>query len=1178
MNIINNLNFHDLSQMNNSKLNKLLPWLVLLTGLILTYYMYNAALNAANTLQQENFNSQAKIIKLRIEQRLIAYENLLHGARGLHEASNSVGRKEFHNYVSSMRLEKQYSGIQGLGFSLIIPPHIKNNHIESVRKEGFPHHMISPEGKRELYTSIIYLEPFTQRNQLAFGYDMYSEPVRRAAMEKSRDLDEAIMSGKVRLLQENEHIVQAGFLMYLPVYRNGAPHETLMDRRTNIIGWVYAPFRMSNLMEGILGEQIKNIDYAIHDGEHATLDTLMYDNDNHMSAINFQDHSLFHNSLEIKGIGHVWTIHLRSLPDFEAAIDNSRARIILATGITLSILLSSLVWLLVNRRERAMRLARRMTSELRHNEASLQESQRIASLGNYALDIRSGLWTSSKTLDQILGIDETFERSVEGWETLIHPVDRAEIVDYFKNEVLEKAQSFKREYRIIRHNDHAMRWVNELGKLIIDNQGNVVSMHGTIQDITERKVTEKALQESEEKYRRLFDFSEDPMWLIHNNLFVMANPAAAKLLGYETTGSLVNTHPSELSPEFQPDGERSDVKANNMMSIAYHEGYHRFEWTHKKNNNEELIVDVSLTRIPYAEGNALFCIWRDITEQKKTETTLIKLLMAVEQSPNSIIITDLDRRIEYVNQTFINITGYSKEEILGQNPRILQSGKTPKTTYEEMWSHLGKGNSWYGELINRRKDGSDFTESVAISPVRQKDGKITNYLAIKQDISERKKTEEYIAKLAHFDQLTGLPNRAMLNDRFKYASSLAQRRGENLIVIFLDLDHFKDINDTLGHSIGDLLLIEIAKRLKECAREEDTASRMGGDEFILILANTNADGAISVASRLINEISRPFNVGQHELITTASIGISLYPEDGESLEVLLKNADAAMYRAKQEGRNNFRFFTQAMQNHSARTLQLSNAMRHALERNELLLHYQPQISIDGHIVGAEALLRWQHPELGTISPTEFIPIAETNGMIIPIGEWVIRTAARQLKNWIDNGLPSMIMAVNISAIQFRQANITETIISSLNEAQLPPEHLEVELTEATTMDHPMEVISVMDKLHAHGIRMSIDDFGTGYSSLSYLKKFKAYKLKIDQSFVRDITNDPDDKAIITAIISMAHSLGILTIAEGVETASQLDCLRLMGCDEIQGYYFCKPLPADQFESFVKNTIISQSTV
>ena len=1163
--------------MNGVNISKLLFWLVLTAGLIITYFSQQAAYNSAYNLQQENFNFKTRLIKLRIEHRLITYESLLQGVKGLYVATEDVSREDFHNYVTILNLESQFSGIQGVGFSQIIPPQIKNEHIESIRKEGFPNYSLRPESQRDLYTSIIYLEPFTERNQLAFGYDMYSEPVRRTAMEQARDLDEAVMSGKVTLVQENEQTVQAGFLMYLPVYRNGHPHKTLVERRANIIGWVYAPFRMDNLMAGILGEQASTIDYTIYDGENATPEALMYDDDDHLLSINFQDEALFHTNQKINGIGHVWQIYLRSLPTFDAGIDTRQVVTIQLTGIAMSILLSLLVWLLANRRERAIRLARRMTSELHSSEASLKESQRIATLGNYTLDIRSGLWTSSEVLDQILGIDNTFERSVEGWKSLVHPEDREMMASYFKNDVLGKAKTFDREYRIIRHNDQAQRWVHGFGKLTRDNQGHVVSMHGAIQDITPYKLVEQALHESEEKYRRLFELSEDPMWLIYGDRFMMANSAAAEILGYEATDALINAHPSELSPEFQPNGKQSDIEANAIMTIAYREGYHRFEWTHKKKNNEELVVDVSLTRIPYDGSDALFCIWRDITERKKSEATLIKLSLAVEQSPSSIIITNLDRQIEYINRTFLLTTGYSRDEVIGQNPRILQSGKTPKTTYDEMWSYLAKGESWHGELINRRKDGSDFIELVTISPVRQ-DGKITNYLAVKHDITEQKQADERIERLAHFDQLTGLPNRNMLIDHFKYALSLVQRRETKLVVMFLDLDHFKDINDTLGHSIGDQLLIEIAKRLKECIREQDMVSRMGGDEFILILPDTDANGAMQVATKLIAAISQPFHTERHELASTASIGIALYPDDGENFEKLSQNADAAMYRAKEEGRNNFRFFTQEMQEHSARTLHLTNALRSALSRNELLLHYQPQLSIDGRIVGAEALLRWQHPELGLISPAEFIPIAESSGLIIPIGEWVIRTAVRQLKEWMDSGLPSMTMAVNISAVQFRQSNLTEVITNILNEAQLLPEHLEVELTEAATMEHPLEVISVMNKLHVHGIRMSIDDFGTGYSSLSYLKKFKVYKLKIDQSFIRDLTDDPDDKAIVIAIINMAHSLGIRTIAEGVETAAQLECLRLRGCDEIQGYFFSKPLPADQFERFVNNMKTLRPTV
>ncbi|MCF7971417.1 MAG: bifunctional diguanylate cyclase/phosphodiesterase, partial [Methylococcaceae bacterium] len=357
-------------------------------------------------------------------------------------------------------------------------------------------------------------------------------------------------------------------------------------------------------------------------------------------------------------------------------------------------------------------------------------------------------------------------------------------------------------------------------------------------------------------------------------------------------------------------------------------------------------------------------------------------------------------------------------------------------------------------------------------------------------------------------------------------------------------------------------------------RDGDTLSRLGGDEFVLLLPDTDQNGAREVATKLIKALSPPCYIETNELVITISIGIAIYPHDGQDFETLSKNADIAMYRVKQTTRNDFCFFTEEMQAHSTRTLQLLTALRHALARNELQLHYQPQIDMQKrHIIGAEALLRWKNPELGMISPAEFIPIAESSGLIIPIGEWVLRTAVNQLKSWLDSGLAPMLIAVNLSVVQFRHPNLPALVTEILNDAKLATEYLELELTEAVAMDKPLEAIAIMNDLHQRGIRMSIDDFGTGYSSLSYLKKFKAYKLKIDQSFVRDICHDPDDKAIVTAIITLANSLGMKTIAEGVETVSQLDFLRSQACDEVQGYYFSKPLPSEEFAAFAKNLTI-----
>ena len=568
----------------------------------------------------------------------------------------------------------------------------------------------------------------------------------------------------------------------------------------------------------------------------------------------------------------------------------------------------------------------------------------------------------------------------------------------------------------------------------------------------------------------------------------------------------------------------------------------------------------------------------DITARKQMENSLRERTQAVEQSPNAIYITDLEGNIEWVNSGFIKMSGYTLEEVKGHNPSLLQSGNTPGTTFVQMWAQLLKGEEWRGELYNRRKDGTEYIEATMISPVRDALGKIISYMAIQENITEQKRAEARIEQLAHFDQLTGLPNRSQLIERFKFALSMTQRDNKQLSVMFLDLDRFKEVNDTLGHSLGDLLLIEIARRLKAALRDEDIVARLGGDEFILILPATDEHGAAQVARKLLGEIAQPCLLDGHEVISTPSIGIAIYPHDGNDFDSLSKCADTAMYRVKQEGRHNYCFFTAEMQAHATRTSLLGNALRFALSRGEFVLHYQPQVLMNGRVAGAEALLRWQHPELGLISPAEFIPIAEDSGLIIPIGEWVLRTAVHQLKAWQAAGMPPFLMAVNLSAVQFRQVGLTELVTGILDEAQLPHQYLELELTEAVAMSNPEAAMAVMNRLYEQGIRMSIDDFGTGYSSLSYLKRFKVYKLKIDQSFVRDISEDTDDKAIVTAVINLAKSLGLKTIAEGVETAEQLAFLRHQGCDEIQGYYFSRPLPAGDFENYIKKNLIKDQSI
>lgn len=536
--------------------------------------------------------------------------------------------------------------------------------------------------------------------------------------------------------------------------------------------------------------------------------------------------------------------------------------------------------------------------------------------------------------------------------------------------------------------------------------------------------------------------------------------------------------------------------------------------------------------------------------------------------PDPLFELGLDGRYYSAHSSRVESLALSAPELIGKTVSQVLPADACQVVLEALQEAHEKDCS-VGKQIKLPLDNGMHWFELSVARKSALSGEEPRFLVLCRDITESKKAERQIRLLAHFDSLTGLPNRVLLADRCNLALRAAQRNGTPLALMFLDLDHFKHVNDSLGHRVGDELLIILAGRLKGAVREQDTVSRLGGDEFIFVLPETDATGAAHIAEKLLQSALLPFEIEPHELTVTPSIGIALFPADGADFDTLSRCADASMYRAKQSGRNAYRFFTSEMQARSERTLTLENALRRALERDQLRLNYQPQVSLaTGTVVGAEALLRWNHPELGHVSPAEFIPVAESCGLILPIGEWVLRTAVQQLKAWLDAGMAPITISVNLSSLQFRHADLPELVSTILDEARLPPHLLELELTEGVAMTDPLGAIAVMNNLHDRGVRMSIDDFGTGYSSLSYLKKFQIYKVKIDQSFVRDITDDADDRAIVGAIISMASSLGMQTIAEGVETEGQLEFLKAKGCNEVQGYYFSRPLPMEQFEAFM----------
>lgn len=535
----------------------------------------------------------------------------------------------------------------------------------------------------------------------------------------------------------------------------------------------------------------------------------------------------------------------------------------------------------------------------------------------------------------------------------------------------------------------------------------------------------------------------------------------------------------------------------------------------------------------------------------------------IQHASEAVLVIDAAQRILAVNPAFEQLSGYTATEIIGQSSELLCSDRNGPDFYTKLWSGLAETGQWEGEIWGRSKSGELFPRLLRLNAVREGEAP-THYVAVFSDISAQKAQEARIEYLAHHDPLTGLPNRVALGNYFERALSAARDNGSQLAVLIIDLDNFKMVNDSLGHHAGDRLLCEVARRLLLVAGEFDQVIRLGGDEFVLLLENIpNTDVVLTNVQALMKAVSETCEIDGHPLHTSLSIGISLFPGDGDTPEALMRNADTAMYYAKANGRNKYQFFAAPMNAAANKRLHLESELWAALANNELLLHYQPQLDLpSGRIVGVEALVRWQHPKLGMIPPADFIPVAEDSGLILPLGHWVLLTACRQAKAWLDAGIDMGEIAVNISAYQFRQPEFAQSVRAVLAESGLPAERLELEITESTIMHSADSSVTTLEELKAMGVKLAVDDFGTGYSSLSYLRRFPIDRLKIDRSFVADMESDADAASLVASIIALGGSLGLRLVAEGVENSAQVSSLREMECERVQGFHFCRPMPAE----------------
>lgn len=564
----------------------------------------------------------------------------------------------------------------------------------------------------------------------------------------------------------------------------------------------------------------------------------------------------------------------------------------------------------------------------------------------------------------------------------------------------------------------------------------------------------------------------------------------------------------------------------------------------------------------------------DVTRQRDDFNRQKLSSVVLENTSEGVVVTDHNNRIIQVNEALLNITGYAKKELLGQDPNILSSGTHDRDFYAEVWTQLQKEGVWRGEIWDRRKNGELFPAWQTINTIRDDSGEILNYVSIFSDISAIKQSQEKLDFLAYHDPLTSLPNRVLFMDRLTQALEKSAREKNKLAIIFIDLDRFKNINDTLGHALGDKLLVDAASRFLMNIRKTDTVARLGGDEFVVLLENIESEEHVAYfAEKLLNTFIDPFVINEHHLHLSLSMGVCISPDDGRDVETLLKNADAAMYRAKEQGRNGFQFFTSELSRRAHEKLTIETNLRQAIELSQLDIHYQPQNQLDnGRITSAEALLRWSHPELGTIPPDRFIPIAEETGLIVPIGDWVITRACEQLRQWREAGYEIQQIAINVSGVQLQRGDLVRHILTTCDYYQLSVSDLELEITESILMEDTDSAIRILTELQKHGATITIDDFGTGYSSLGYLKKLPVNKLKIDRDFIRDIVTDPEDAAIVRAILAMAENLQLTVIAEGVEEKAHCDFLQAQKCTIAQGYYFSRPVPAVEFQELLKQEL------
>ena len=819
-------------------------------------------------------------------------------------------------------------------------------------------------------------------------------------------------------------------------------------------------------------------------------------------------------------------------------------------------------------------VARRVSDTTREKDLQLEdveqlhEAQRLAGVGSYVLDVETGTWTASEVLEEILGINREYPHTVEGWIALIHPDDRARMVTYLKEMVVTQLQPFRREYRIVRPRDGAERWVHGRGRLELDAAGRAAWMRGAIQDVTEQKQAEAAMRESKELLRLFIDHAPAALAMFDREMrYLAVSRHWLEMFDIDPTRVLGSSH-YDILPGIPEEWRQAHQRALRGEAMAP-----RMDRLERTDGRVQLIrreVRPWFTGTGEVGGVILFSV--DITQQRLAEERLHLAANVFTHAAEGILITDAEGTILDVNDAFTRITGYGREEVIGRNPRMLKSGRQSDEFYQEMWRQLLKDGKWTGEIWNMTKSGRVFAEMLTISAVPDATGKAKQYVALFSDLTSMKEQEWKLERIAHYDLLTGLPNRALLADRQRQAMAHASRQGRVMAILCLDLDDFKAVNDRYGHNVGDQLLVAAAYRLKAVLRSGDTLARPGGDEFVAVLPDlASTQDALPVLAQLQTAARTPFEVDQHVVRLSASAGVAFYPQPADvDADQLLRQASQAMYHAKLEGKGHYHFYDPRQDLSVRGRHEDLDRIRTALNSGELELYFQPRVNMrTGEVISAEALIRWQHPEAGLLLPAQFLPVLEETPLAIEVGEWVIDSALRQMEAGNGAGL-DLAVSVNVSAQQLQHPGFEAQLGRLLaTHPGVPARRLELELLENGALTELAEVVALIEACGRMGVAFSLDDFGTGYSSLSYLRRLPFEVLKIDRTFVRDMLDDPEDLTLLEGMLGLASAFRRQAVAEGVESVEHGVMLLRLGCEQGQGYGIARPMPAGEMVAWVR---------